>query len=89
MKIFRDEGRRGLYGGYISASIGSFLSTAIHFGVYEFVKRELIQTGANPYFAYFCGGAIGDVFAAIAYVPSEVSYIYISIILTNTTFQGT
>lgn len=71
-QILRQEGLRGLYSGYIAASVGSCLATAVHFGVYERVKHDLIGLGVNPYVAYFCGGAIGDVFSAAAYVPSEV-----------------
>jgi hypothetical protein len=62
---------RGLYGGYVSAAIGSFLSTSIHFGVYELAKTELIRSGHNEMLSFFIAGALGDVMASVAYVPSE------------------
>ncbi len=63
---------RGLYGGYVSAAIGSFFSTSIHFGVYELIKSRMVAGGYNESFSYFVAGALGDVFASVAYVPSEV-----------------
>ncbi len=70
--ILRQEGMRGLYGGYVSAAIGSFLSTSVHFGVYELIKNRMIENGHNEFASFFVAGALGDVFASVAYVPSEV-----------------
>jgi hypothetical protein len=70
--IIKQEGIRGLYGGFLSASIGSMLSTSIHFGVYEYTKQNLIAYGIEPTISYLAAGALGDIFASITYVPSEV-----------------
>ena len=63
---------RGLYGGYVSAAIGSFFSTSIHFGTYELIKSRMIASGHNETLSFFVAGALGDVLASVAYVPSEV-----------------
>lgn len=42
--IWFEEGiRRGLYGGYMAAMLGSFPSAAIFFGTYEYTKRTMIE----------------------------------------------
>jgi hypothetical protein len=55
--IYRQEGfLRGLYGGAVPAFFGSFPGTLIFFGVYEFTKRQMIDSGINPNLAYLSGG---------------------------------
>lgn len=55
--ILRQEGiRRGLYGGWLPALIGSFPGTIIFFGTYEFSKRHMIDNGITPQFAYLTSG---------------------------------
>ncbi|KAI8928276.1 mitochondrial carrier domain-containing protein [Entophlyctis helioformis] len=70
--ILREEGVRGLYGGFASAAIGSLVSTTVYFGVYEAVKRKFIGDGYNPTGTYLFAGAVADVAASVLYVPSEV-----------------
>ncbi|CAK7274230.1 hypothetical protein SEPCBS119000_006064 [Sporothrix epigloea] len=71
--ILRQEGvRRGLYGGWLPALLGSFPGTVIFFGTYEFSKRHMIDAGIQPHIAYLASGFIGDLGASIVYVPSEV-----------------
>lgn len=71
--IFREEGfRRGLYGGIAPAFMGSLPGTVIFFGTYEYSKRHLIDMGCPDHLAYLTGGLVGDLFASIIYVPSEV-----------------
>lgn len=71
--IFRQEGvRRGLYGGWFPALLGSFPGTVIFFGTYEFTKRNLIDRGMQANLAYLTAGFVGDLAASTVYVPSEV-----------------
>lgn len=73
LTIFREEGfRRGLYGGIAPAFMGSLPGTVIFFGTYEYSKRNLIDSGCPDQIAYLAGGLLGDLFASIIYVPSEV-----------------
>ncbi|KAG9233675.1 mitochondrial carrier protein-like protein [Amylocarpus encephaloides] len=71
--ILRQEGiRRGLYGGWLPALLGSFPGTIIFFGTYEYSKRHMIDYGVNPQFAYLTSGFVADFAASFIYVPSEV-----------------
>merc|ERR1712098_757903 len=71
--IFRQEGiRRGLYGGWVPAMLGSFPGTVIFFGTYEYSKRHMVDYGITPQFAYLTSGFLADLVASIVYVPSEV-----------------
>jgi hypothetical protein len=55
--ILRQEGiRRGLYGGWVPAMLGSFPGTVIFFGTYEYSKRHLIDYGITPQVAYLTSG---------------------------------
>lgn len=55
--ILRQEGiRRGLYGGWLPALLGSFPGTIIFFGTYEYSKRHMIDAGITPQFAYLTSG---------------------------------
>ncbi|RMZ87050.1 hypothetical protein DV736_g5722, partial [Chaetothyriales sp. CBS 134916] len=72
-KIFRQEGvRRGLYGGFTAAMLGSFPGTVIFFGTYEWCKRSMLDRGINPSISYLTSGFIADLAASVVYVPSEV-----------------
>lgn len=56
-KIFRQEGvRRGLYGGWLPALLGSFPGTVLFFGTYEFSKRHMLQFGVQEHAAYLASG---------------------------------
>jgi len=56
-KIFRQEGvRRGLYGGWLPALLGSFPGTVLFFGTYEFTKRHLLNYGVQEHAAYLASG---------------------------------
>lgn len=56
-KIFRQEGfRRGLYGGFTAAMLGSFPGTVIFFGTYEWTKRQMLDHGVNPTFTFLTSG---------------------------------
>jgi hypothetical protein len=71
--IWRHEGiRRGLYGGWLPAMMGSFPGTVLFFGTYEWSKRVLLDYGVQQHMAYLAGGFLGDLAASIVYVPSEV-----------------
>ncbi|KAH8590261.1 mitochondrial carrier protein-like protein [Bisporella sp. PMI_857] len=71
--IFRQEGiRRGLYGGWLPALLGSFPGTIIFFGTYEYSKRHMIDFGIRPQVAYLTSGFLADFAASFIYVPSEV-----------------
>ncbi|SCU89679.1 LAME_0E04918g1_1 [Lachancea meyersii CBS 8951] len=72
--IFVEEGfRKGLYGGYSAAMIGSMPSAAIFFGTYEFLKRKMIDDWAvNETFSHLTAGLGGDLVSSVVYVPSEV-----------------
>lgn len=55
--ILRQEGiRRGLYGGWLPALLGSFPGTVTFFGTYEFSKRHMIDAGVQPHIAYLMSG---------------------------------
>lgn len=55
--IMRQEGiRRGLYGGWVPALLGSFPGTVIFFGTYEYSKRHMIDFGIQPQLAYLSSG---------------------------------
>ncbi|KAK5660286.1 hypothetical protein OQA88_12826 [Cercophora sp. LCS_1] len=72
-KIFRQEGiRRGLYGGWLPALLGSFPGTVLFFGTYEWSKRNMLAYGVQEHVAYLTAGFVGDLAASIVYVPSEV-----------------
>ena len=72
-KIFRQEGiRRGLYGGFTAAMLGSFPGTVVFFGTYEYCKRSILDRGVNPSLAFLASGFVADFAASIVYVPSEV-----------------
>ncbi|OIW32190.1 mitochondrial carrier [Coniochaeta ligniaria NRRL 30616] len=72
-KIIQQEGvRRGLYGGWLPALLGSFPGTVIFFGTYEWSKRHMVDAGVQPHLAYLTAGFVADAAASIVYVPSEV-----------------
>lgn len=57
VKIFRQEGvKRGLYGGFTAAMLGSFPGTVIFFGTYEYCKRYMLDRGINPSLSYLTSG---------------------------------
>ncbi|SCU97003.1 LAFA_0G09252g1_1 [Lachancea sp. 'fantastica'] len=72
--IFMEEGlRKGLYGGYSAAMIGSMPSAAIFFGTYEILKRTMIDDWAvNETVTHLTAGLGGDLVSSVVYVPSEV-----------------
>jgi hypothetical protein len=73
LKILRQEGvRKGLYGGWLPALLGSVPGTVIFFGAYEFSKRNMIDFGVQPQLAYLTSGFLADFAASFIYVPSEV-----------------
>lgn len=73
MKILKQEGvRRGLYGGFSAAMLGSFPGTVLFFGAYEVSKRIMLDHDINPSVTYLASGFSADLVASILYVPSEV-----------------
>lgn len=59
--ILRQEGiRRGLYGGWFPALLGSFPGTVLFFGTYEYSKRHLIDYGVQPNLAYLTAGKLAQ-----------------------------
>lgn len=72
VKIFRQEGiRRGLYGGFTAAMLGSFPGTVIFFGAYEYCKRHMLDRGMTPSVAYLTSGM--DLFALTQRFRSEAN----------------
>ena len=56
-KIFRQEGvRRGLYGGFTAAMLGSFPGTVLFFGSYEYTKRAMLDRGISPTVTFLASG---------------------------------
>lgn len=76
--ILRQEGvRRGLYGGWFPALLGSFPGTVLFFGTYEFSKRNLIDAGVQPNLAYLTAGtAILASFPPTSQVIPQATDIY-------------
>lgn len=72
--IFIEEGvRKGLYGGYSAAMLGSLPSAAIFFGTYEFLKRTFIDRWQlHETSSHLVAGFMGDFMSSFIYVPSEV-----------------
>lgn len=72
--ILIEEGiRKGLYGGYSAAMLGSFPSAAIFFGTYEYMKRKISNDWEiNDTTTHLVSGFLGDFVSSFAYVPSEV-----------------
>lgn len=72
--IFLQEGvRKGLYGGYGAAMLGSFPSAAIFFSTYEYSKRKMIDDWQiNETTTHLTAGFLGDLVSSVVYVPSEV-----------------
>lgn len=72
--IFKEEGiRRGLYGGYSAAMLGSLPSSAVFFLSYETIKRyQINELGIPETPAFLIAGFLGDFFSSFFYVPTEV-----------------
>jgi hypothetical protein len=76
--IIKEEGIRGLFGGFTASIVGSLFSTTFYFGFYELSKQKLKEAGINPTVSYFIAGnfvllgGLADTVASAAYVPSEV-----------------
>lgn len=72
--IFCEEGfRRGLYGGYSAAMLGSLPSSAVFFLTYETIKRYAVNDLGIPETpAFLAAGFLGDLVSSVFYVPSEV-----------------
>lgn len=72
--IFVEEGvRRGLYGGYCAAMLGSLPSAALFFSTYEYSKKKMIDDWQiNETTTHLTAGFLGDLVSSIVYVPSEV-----------------
>lgn len=55
--IIKQEGiRKGLYGGWAPALLGSFPGTVLFFGIYEYTKRHMIDYGLPSHLAYLTSG---------------------------------
>jgi hypothetical protein len=75
--ILRQEGiRRGLYGGWIPAMLGSFPGTIIFFGTYEYSKRHMIDFGIRPQIAYLTSGMVPNPFSTMAEQHLHISRIH-------------
>ncbi|EPY52025.1 ATP-Mg/Pi carrier [Schizosaccharomyces cryophilus OY26] len=74
LTIFREEGLfHGLYSGVCPMLLGSLPATALFFSSYEFSKRHLMDTYHVPEtLSFLLAGFVGDLFASVVYVPSEV-----------------
>ena len=70
--IVKEEGIRGLFGGFSASLLGSLTGQTLYFASYEMVKRNLLDWHLNPEMSYFIGGGLADVAASMLYVPSEV-----------------
>jgi hypothetical protein len=70
--IMKEEGIRGLFGGFTASMLGSISATTMYFGFYEYIKRNMVSNGINPTASYFVAGGFADMAASVFYVPSEV-----------------
>ncbi|KAJ3301500.1 hypothetical protein HDV03_000715 [Kappamyces sp. JEL0829] len=70
--ILKEEGIRGLFGGFTASLLGSLLGQTVYFGAYEMTKRRMIDAEVNPEISYFVAGGFADIAASSLYVPSEV-----------------
>ncbi|KAL2314186.1 ATP-Mg/Pi carrier [Schizosaccharomyces pombe] len=72
--ILREEGVfHGLYSGVCPMLIGSLPATALFFSSYEYTKRHLMSNYNLPEtLCFLLAGFVGDLFASVVYVPSEV-----------------
>jgi hypothetical protein len=70
--IWRQEGvRRGLYGGWLPAMMGSFPGTVLFFGTYELSKRYMLDLGCQQHVAYLTAGKDFDYSAETGLQCSE------------------
>lgn len=70
--IIKEEGIRGLFGGFSASLLGSLSGQTMYFLSYELVKRKLLDMHVTPEASYFVAGGLADVAASLLYVPSEV-----------------
>lgn len=71
--LVKEGFRKGLYGGYGAAMLGSIPSGAIFFGTYEGIKRLFINDfGLNDTVTHLAAGFLGDLMTSFVYVPLEV-----------------
>ncbi|KAJ3332318.1 hypothetical protein HDU91_003123 [Kappamyces sp. JEL0680] len=70
--ILKEEGIRGLFGGFTASLLGSLLGQTVYFGAYEMTKRRMIDAEVNPEISYFVAGGFADIAASSLYVPSEI-----------------
>jgi len=74
----RERGVRALYGGVGPAAFGAFPSSALYFGTYEFVKRQLGgfsrqfdgSEGRRP-FVHLVAAICGNTASSLLFVPKE------------------
>ncbi|TPX53951.1 hypothetical protein PhCBS80983_g06093 [Powellomyces hirtus] len=70
--IYRLESHPGLLGGFRAAVLGSISATTLYFSIYESTKHAFATSGLHPSLSYFSAAALGELFASVLYVPSEV-----------------
>ena len=44
-KVYRSDGVRGLYSGFLAAFLGMFIYRGLYFGVYDFGKKTFLTHG--------------------------------------------
>ena len=98
--ILRQEGiRRGLYGGWVPAMLGSFPGTIIFFGTYEYSKRHMIDFGVRPQVAYLTSGIFTNLHPMVRSQSSQIigfvadfaaSFVYVpsEVLKTRLQLQG-
>ena len=63
--ILKEEGLRGLFGGFTASVLGSLFGQTLYFGCYEIVKRRMIDYNINPEMSYFVAGGMSRLNALI------------------------
>lgn len=44
-KVYRSDGVRGLYSGFLAAFLGMFVYRGLYFGIYDFGKKTILTHG--------------------------------------------
>jgi solute carrier family 25 (mitochondrial folate transporter), member 32 len=69
--IWREEGVRGLFRGYLPAMIG-VAHGAVQFSCYEYIKRLITRHKLEGDAAYFVAGGLSKLFATVVTYPYQV-----------------
>lgn len=72
--VWKTDGLRGFYRGFVPGVTGSLATGATYFGVIESTKKWIEEEHPNVrgHWAHFIAGAVGDTLGSLVYVPCEV-----------------